>query len=526
MAIRQAKYIDITSGVGGRSAVKNREFIARVFTTSELCGFGHVYEFDTLDAVGDHFGTGSEEYGFASKYFSFVSKSVTKAKKISFFKWASGYESGSGSGEGETYKPDAYVLGLVNPESDPQKYYVSNKTLVLRIDGTEYVYPVTFSSLSPSLSEVAEAVQTALRENDTFPLAYATVTINSNSKVVVDFGGYALTTANIEGFVPYTGVSANYDLGTLLGITTGSAIVSNYAATETPAEAAARSDALFDNYGSFVFLGGIRDTIDFPQTKAVAEWNKSKNYKYLFLTSAGGYTNSVGGLVDNNIVPLGTALKGVAPDTVVLDYRFTTDYIEALVAALFATTDFQRANSTKCYMYQQNDSIEPSITSDASANILDALNVNYMGVTQNAGGLIQFLQDGVACDGTDIGVVCNEIWMKSSFWSAIMNLLLTVEKVPANEDGVGILKTVMMDTINTAIRNGTIQPRKTLTTNQKVYIGQVTEDSEAWQDVYNNGYVLKLKIEADDNNRYVAKYVLVYSKGDAVRKVEGSDVLI
>ena len=343
---------------------------------------------------------------------------------------------------------------------------------------------------------------------------------------MVDFGGHALTTANIEGFVPYTGVSANYDLGTLLGITTGSAIVSNYAATETPAEAAARSDALSDNYGSFVFLGGIRDTIDFPQTKAVAEWNKSKNYKYLFLTSAGGYTNSVGGLVDNNIVPLGTALKGVAPDTVVLDYRFTTDYIEALVAALFATTDFQRANSTKCYMYQQNDSIEPSITSDASANILDALNVNYMGVTQNAGGLIQFLQDGVACDGTDIGVVCNEIWMKSSFWSAIMNLLLTVEKVPANEDGVGILKTVMMDTINTAIRNGTIQPRKTLTTNQKVYIGQVTEDSEAWQDVYNNGYVLKLKIEADDNNRYVAKYVLVYSKGDAVRKVEGSDVLI
>ena len=57
------------------------------------------------------------------------------------------------------------------------------------------------------------------------------------------------------------------------------------------------------------------------------------------------------------------------------------------------------------------------------------------------------------------------------------------------------------------------------------YIGQVLGNTDAWQDVYSNGYVLNIAIEKD-GNRYVGKYILVYSKGDSVRKVEGSDILI
>lgn len=524
MAIRQAKYIDITSGVGGKSAVKNREFIARVFTTNELCGFGHVYEFDSLDEVGKYFGTESEEYNWASRYFGFVSKTITKAKKISFMKWADDTNDGSGSGA-STYSPNAYVLGLSAPSTTMTNYPASNGKLVLVLDGVRYEYIASITEPPATINDVALAVQAAITSDATYPLTGTTVTVTSDSKIKVDFGS---STANVHigGFEAQAVTAGAYDLATLLGINKGNSVCSDYAPAETPVNAAIRSDSISDNYGSFIFLGGIIDDSTYEKTKAVIEWNKSKNYKYLFLFSGMGYTSASGGLTENGLVSMATAVKGMAPDSVLSAYRFENDAIDSLISALFATTDYQRTNSTKCFMYQQNSAIEPSITSDASANALDTLNVNYMGETQSAGGKIAFLQDGVAIDGTDIGVVCNEIWMKSSFWTAIMNLLLTVEKVPANEDGVGLLKTVMMGTITTAIRNGTIQPRKTLTTNQKVYIGQVTGNSEAWKDVYNDGYVLDLKIEADDNNRYVAKYVLVYSKGDAVRKIEGADILV
>ena len=128
MAIRQKKYIDITSGVGGKSAVSDRELIARVFTTSDLCGFGnHVYEFDDLDSVGEWFGTTSKEYKAAKKYFGFISKSITAAKKISFFKWANNGQ-------------NAYVLGRTAYSTNMSLYAASNLHLILTIDGIDHEF--------------------------------------------------------------------------------------------------------------------------------------------------------------------------------------------------------------------------------------------------------------------------------------------------------------------------------------------------------------------------------------------------
>lgn len=514
MAIRQKKYIDITSGVGGKSAVSDRELIARVFTTSDLCGFGnHVYEFDDLNSVGKWFGTNSKEYKAAEKYFGFISKSITAAKKISFFKWANNGQ-------------NAYVLGRTAYSTNMSLYAASNAHLVLTIDGIDHEFPVALGSGSSGstyvpadIDEVLTAVKAAL-ENDTLDFHFDSVTIEQtqNSTLRIDFGAVS---GSIDGFAK--GPDDGDDLATLLGIVASTAIGSDYATAEAPENACIRSDEYNDNYGSFFFL----DELSAANAQAVAAWNTAKNLKYLFLCSAQGYSVSTGGLQDNGIIALADQLNGAFVDTATSAYKTDNDFIDTLPAALFATTDYTRDNATKSFMYQQNNAITPSISSDEAANVLDAKFVNYMGVTQQAGGLIAFYQDGVTTDGTEISVVCNEIWLKSRFWTAIMNLFLALEKVPANDYGVGLIKTVMTDVLTVAIRNGTVTPRKPLTTTQKLYIGQVTGNTEAWQDVFNNGYTLDVKVEEDTvTHKYVAKYVLVYSKGDAIRKVEGSDILI
>ncbi|RIQ10281.1 DUF3383 family protein, partial [Bordetella avium] len=80
--------------------------------------------------------------------------------------------------------------------------------------------------------------------------------------------------------------------------------------------------------------------------------------------------------------------------------------------------------------------------------------------------------------------------------------------------------------VDKGLRNGTVVVGKTLTALQKVAIGQMTNDPLAWHDVKNKGYwhTADVTQSTDESGatEYAVKYLLVYSKGDMIRKVEGS----
>jgi hypothetical protein len=69
MSISISRYVDITSGVGGASVVAQRSLVARIFTSSSLVPPRSFVAFSTAEAVGDYFGTSSEEYLRAVFYF-------------------------------------------------------------------------------------------------------------------------------------------------------------------------------------------------------------------------------------------------------------------------------------------------------------------------------------------------------------------------------------------------------------------------------------------------------------------------
>lgn len=79
--------------------------------------------------------------------------------------------------------------------------------------------------------------------------------------------------------------------------------------------------------------------------------------------------------------------------------------------------------------------------------------------------------------------------------------------------------------------NGVISVGKDLTNVQKQTITLLSGDVDAWRDVATNGYWLDVVVEDYINDKsglteYKIKYLLIYSKGDAIRKVEGTDILI
>jgi hypothetical protein len=83
--------------------------------------------------------------------------------------------------------------------------------------------------------------------------------------------------------------------------------------------------------------------------------------------------------------------------------------------------------------------------------------------------------------------------------------------------------------IDQALLNGTISVGKELDVNDKLFIGNITNDSNAWRKVQVNGYWLDvqiIKVIVDSVTKYKAVYTLIYSKDDVIYKVEGRDILI
>lgn len=176
-------------------------------------------------------------------------------------------------------------------------------------------------------------------------------------------------------------------------------------------------------------------------------------------------------------------------------------------------------------MYQYFDTT-PSVTNNTDKLAYDALKVNYYGQTEQAGDYVSFYQNGVLLGSiSKIGIYANEAWLKDSFIADILNLRLSLDSLPANQTGVGMVMGVMTNTINQALENGVMLAGKTLNQTQKDYITNLTGDDSAWQKVQMAGYYLTAEL-VQDGEDYKVSFLCVYSKGDSINYVDGTDILI
>jgi hypothetical protein len=283
--------------------------------------------------------------------------------------------------------------------------------------------------------------------------------------------------------------------------------------TETPVEAMIRVADESNNFGSYVFI----EDLTASQIAEVAQWNNTTNVQYLYSVA----------VTDENYEEIAGLVNGM--NGVALTYD-DGDYAEYMPCAVLASINYNRINATQNFMFQKFDGATATVTTEALADTLDALKINYYGATQSAGQPLAFYQRGVLQGSIDdMGVYCNEMWLKDKIIVAGFNLFLAVGKVPANLKGNAMISGVMLDIFELALVNGTFSPQKNLTSTQKAYIESLTNDPDAWQSVYNNGYYFTASVDPVTTNgltNYVFNYILIYSKGDAIKKIEGSDILI
>jgi hypothetical protein len=318
------------------------------------------------------------------------------------------------------------------------------------------------------------------------------------------------------------------------GIYTPGAIWSQGSAVETIPQTLTNAMNANNNFGTFGFCyTGINTNagLTLVQYTAAANWNAAlvPNVQFKFLVP----------VTSGNASSWYTALAGIGGVCMTLtDYfapvTFASQYPEQCDGVIEAATNYNPGaiNSVQNYMFQQFPSLRALVASDALANRYDGYNINYIGLTQNAGQQIAFYQrgklQGGATDPTDSGVYANEQWLKSAMTAQIMNLLLSQSYVPANTQGITQLTAISQSVIQQALLNGTISVGKPLTALQINNITFVTGNNLAYTQVQNAGFYLVWTITPSITypGEYQANYTLVYSKNDVIRFVQGTDDLV
>lgn len=496
MAIKITRYVDIISSVSGASSVAQRKLDHRRFTSDPRVPVGSILELGSGDA-DDFFGSTSDEAVFARQYFGYVSPAPASAPRALQF---------------AAYAPTGRVPAAygASPASLAELTAISAGSLNITLGANTNTITAINLSAALSFADVATALQTAVRTGTGTQFAAATVTYDVGRAQFVISGGVVGAAAVSVGVTP---------LSTLLGLNDPQAILSPGVAAQNPLAAFQAAEDASDSFGSASFGESITDA----EAKAVAQYVSGENVKYQFYVSVtpATYTATVAAL--SGIQSTGIILNGTAGE-----------YKEAIPAAIMSATDYDRRNATVNYMYRQVGGFTADVTTDALANIYDTARVNYYGQTASAGQNISFFQRGFLLGGAtapvDMSVHANEQWLKAYLTAALLSLQLSLNKIPANNEGRSYVLAQVIDGVNKAKFNGTIIIDKLLTTAQKIAVTQLSGDPDAWRDVQSKGFwadvAIVQSVPVSGVTEYTAKYTLVYSKGDVVRKVEGSHNLV
>ncbi len=496
MAIPIKKYVDIKSGINTARTATEKDLIARFFTDSDLIPVGTVVEMTELSEVSTYFGATSEEYKTAAKYFGYLNKQARNPQKISFYK---DNRAGAKSTLAATITP---VLTTLQAITSGGMVITGKSPLVCTLSNIDL-------SGATSLADVATIINDAIRAKASTDWSQATFVLTSDGKFKFTYG--------ISGDI---GISVDdTTLSQALGLDEESEPVLTLGEdSHTVTEVFKASCDTSNNFATFAFLSSLtnQEIADLAQYNSV---NYPTEFMFVVPVTAANYETIQAAVATYDGVSL--ELCGTTADTG--KYNFV------MPMAITATTNYNAENGTVNYMFNQYDEMVVTVDSDLYKTY-DSAKINYYGQTQKSGQKLAFYQNGVLQGKyQDQNVFTNEVWLKDALITAFINFMLVRSAWFYNKAGQGYGNAVIQNVIDRAKLNGVITTEKELSENDKNYILNQTSDENAWRQIYQEGYYLTTWLDEKTVNNQKVKYFcykLLYSKGDMIKAVEGSNILI
>ena len=499
MTIPFKNYVDISSALLSAGSIPGAVFELRLITDNPLTPTQNSIQFTSAAAVGEYYGTTSDEYLQSVYYFSYVRPTfLTSPSSISFTFWP------------EIAEPPK-IFGVVGSGTLGDFTTISDGSISLTLNSeTNELSGLDFTT-ALSLADVATVIQDAVQAASIDPLwTAAQVIYTDRFELMGGVAGLAVVDAAPGG--------VGTDISILIGWTS-SAVFSFGSNVQTLTAFLDSMTSQNNNFGSFAFTF----TPTTSQVIEAATWNSLDLYRFAFCerttdTDVTGYVTALSGT------------QGVGVPLTLYDEENIDDFPWLLPAAIFASVNFTHSNTVPNYMFKFNGSL-PTVTNSATSpfqnnTYYDDLRINYIGLTQENGEFLAFYQRGF-CVGLDngsqvgIGVYTNEVWLNRTAGTAVANVLLDTPSVPANSRGVALVTSALQPVIEQALFNGTISVGNVFNNTKKAQIAAITGDELAWVTVQTDGYYFSVFVVEVAPDEFEIEYLLVYAKNNSVRKITG-----
>lgn len=509
MPINIDYYVNITSGVGAAEQIPARQLIPLFYDDNALIPTGSFVNFpnnnDGAQNVLDYFGAASIEYQRALFAFTWVSKNIRQVPSISFGRWNSAASAPEIFGD-----PDFTVSTLITWNA------ITAGSFTLAMGSTTHLLTGLDFSAAASLSDVAAVLQTAIRAISAGGTLWTSAVVAYNSTR----GSFSVLGGTIGVAAISVTAAVSNDCAVDFGFLSPSAIFSAGAAIQTITQCIDSMVEINNNFGTFGFIA----TLTTDQITEAATVNAAFNNMFMYSVPCTAAT----------VTAIQAAISAIAGSTTTLTKDQDATQFEEMDPMLIAgATDYTALNGTQNFMFQQFPGQLPSVVKSSVAATYDNLGVNYYANTQQSGIIVNTYQRGQMNGGSNAPALqntyMNECWLKGAMQSALLTLLLNLNKISANLRGQSQVLAIVQSVIQQAVTNGTISVGRTLTPVEILYITNATGDSNAWQQVQNIGYWVTTNITTqtiDGKTNYIINYTLIYASDAVVNKITGTDIQI
>lgn len=458
-----------------------------------------VLSFPSASAVGAYFGTDSVEYSAAEVYFTSYNNKPTAPKAFLISRRV--------ADDAAAWLRGARYVGTLT-----QLKAIEDGGLTISIDSTAVsVTGIDLSGVS-SFSDVALAIQTkisAVAPGSTVLYSSLTgaFTITSGTTGATSEVGYASA--------PTTGT----DLSALLNLTQALGAVQSVG-----------MDAMSESEQMTAILGKSQNWVSFTtaweadvdEALAWAAWSND-NYGWLYVP----YSTSPTMTSPDSAADMASAIKAALYDHTAVVYG-SLEYA-AFIMGVVASIAWQRVNGTITAAFKRQSGLAPWVVDETTATNLEAKNCNYFGNFATRNAEFVFLYPGVL-SSSDYGYIdpyINSIWLNNRLQVSLMDGITNIGRVPYNLRGYTMIKAWMMDPVNEARMNASIEAGVTLSERQR---SEVMNEAglDISQELWTQGYYIQVldpgaSVRAQRGSPIVS---LWYTYGGAVQRIEVASTAI
>ena len=442
MTIPASQLVDITSRVIG-GGLSGLEFAGTILSKNTLLPTATAVPFYSQSAVGDYFGTGSDEYKLAGNYFQADSNSSRKPKTLWFYRFVA-------------IAAAAFLRGSEAANLDTLKA-VTNGSFVIKVDGTTITCSSLDFSAQTSYTGVASVVQTALQTG----LASTTCAWDAQRKAFV----ITSPTTGDESTIEYaTAHTSGTDVSGLLGLTAGT--LSQGADAQTLTDCMQGCVNSNSNFWSFMPLWDETST----EALELAGWCNNQGVRFLYVM----VDKSADAKDVNSLTCLAYQVKdyiGVCP-------VYNTKAVGAMTMGVGAAIDTAQFEGRKTWAFKAQTGLDFTVNAETDAVNLLGNGYNFYGNYATASDLFKLYQNGQCTgDAKWLDTYYGQVFIKTGLQNDWLNIMMNSNTIPYNEKGYTQLRASAANTIQSAINAGFIRENVALSATQiAIVTSQAGED--------------------------------------------------